>query len=76
MALVQAASIINDPLSAAGTVAWVDGPLAAFESDSLIGRADLNTAEAKHAGAVLLAHLRAIKAATGANHSLVEAGHD
>jgi len=39
--------------------------LDAAESNNLITHANLNTAEAKHAGAVLLAHLRAIKAATG-----------
>jgi len=47
------------------------------EEASFFADPTLDTAEAKHAAAVLLAHLRAIKSATGngANHELNQANH-
>ena len=48
------------------------------EEDALINNANLDTAQAVHAGAVLLSHLRRIKNATdgAANHQLNQAGRD
>ena len=52
----------------------MDG-LDAAERDALITQANLDTAEAVHAGAVLLSHLRSIKDASGAvNHQLNQGG--
>ena len=64
---IQARSLVLNPLF---NQAWNNVAnnntravaLDAGESDALIANANLNTAEAKHFGALLLAHLRLIKA--------------
>ena len=61
---IQRRSVVLNPLT---NTAWDAAGVRAValdnaERDTLIANANLNTAEAKHAGATLLAHLRLIKA--------------